>query len=255
MRPSRTLSKIRNNEVVRITSIGNYIPSCVHIAAHFKFDAIWLDLEHKYIDDIGVQALLGRFHLHDIDCMVRPSTLEKSKLCRYLEEGAAGLMIPHVSTPEKAVMVINAVKFPPLGDRGYDPAGFDNDYNLFASNHVEQANQETFVVVQIETPQGLENVDAIAAVEGVDALFIGISDLRLRLGDNDANFEQAIDTIAMAARNRGKAWGCPVFNRDTMRKRIEQGAQCVAIGSENTALKQMYGEWNRMLDEMIESNR
>jgi 4-hydroxy-2-oxoheptanedioate aldolase len=254
MRRSRTLEKLRNNEVVRILSLGHYIPSYVHIATHFGFDTIWLDLEHKYLDDAEVQALLGRFHLCDIDAMVRPSTLEKSKLCRYLEEGASGLMIPHVSTREKANMIVDSVKFPPLGDRGIDPGAFDNDYNLGSGDYVEHANRETFVVLQIETPQAVENADAIAAVEGVDALFIGLADLGLRLGNNQQSLEQAIETIAAAARNRGIAWGCPTFTEEQMRQRANQGAQLLAAGSETMALKQVCGEWRQMLDAATRSN-
>lgn len=70
-----------------------------------------------------VEALLAFSHLFDIDIMLRPPTLEKTRLYRYLEDGAAGLMIPHVSTAGKAKMLVDAVKFPPLGDRGLDNAG------------------------------------------------------------------------------------------------------------------------------------
>ena len=72
--------------------------------------------------------MIYQAHLHDIDMMVRPSTLEKTKLYRYLEDGAAGLMIPHVSDAEKARALVNAVKFPPLGDRGIDAAGLDSNF-------------------------------------------------------------------------------------------------------------------------------
>ena len=117
MRRSKTLARFRNNEAVRLCNLGHYIPAFVKHAAHYGFDAIWLDLEHRLIDEREVQALLAFAHLADIDIMLRPPTLEKTRLYRYLEDGASGLMIPHVSTPEKAQMLVDAVKFPPLGDR------------------------------------------------------------------------------------------------------------------------------------------
>ena len=182
MRKSKTLAKVNAGEPIRMACLGHFIPSFIKHAAHFKFDCIWLDLEHRLIDDQAVQTILAMCHLADIDCMVRPPTLEKTELYRYLEDGATGIMIPHVSTPEKAQMLADSVKFPPLGDRGLDGAGLDADFYLCDQKaYPDAANEETFLVVQIETPEAVENVDAIAAIPGVDGLFIGTSDLNLRI--------------------------------------------------------------------------
>jgi len=179
-----------------------------------------------------VQALLAHSHLHDIDILLRPPTLEKTGLYRYLEEGAAGLLIPHVSTVEKARMLVQAVKFPPIGDRGIDNAGLDADFFQHdADDYVAWANRETFLAVQIETPQGVRNVDAIAAIEGVDMLFVGPGDLGLRLRQSkEMTFEEAIETVAAACRKHGKAWGCPALQPESLRLRREQGAQLL-VGS------------------------
>ena len=107
MKKSNTLDRIRNGDPVRICTLGHFIPAFVKYASHFGFDCIWLDLEHRAMDQREVQALMAFFHKYDIDCMLRPSTLEKSRLCRYLEDGASGLMIPHVSTPEKAKALVD----------------------------------------------------------------------------------------------------------------------------------------------------
>ena len=104
MRKSKTLAKLRDNQPVRMCCLGHVIPAFVRHAAHFGFDCIWLDLEHRMITDREVQVLLANCHLADIDCLLRAPTLEKTKLYRYLEDGATGLMIPHVSTAEKAKM-------------------------------------------------------------------------------------------------------------------------------------------------------
>ena len=77
-----------------------------------------------------VQALLALCHYNDIDCMVRPPTVERGRLYRYLEDGATGFMMPFVSTVEMAQQVVSAVKFPPLGNRGFEGAGLDADYLL-----------------------------------------------------------------------------------------------------------------------------
>ena len=130
MRTSKVLKKFRAGHFARFCALGHFIPFFVRHAAHQKYDGIWLDLEHRAMNDREVQALLAMCHAHDIDCMVRPPTLERTRLYRYLEEGASGLMIPFTSDVEIARRVVDAVKFPPDGNRGMDGAGLDADYGL-----------------------------------------------------------------------------------------------------------------------------
>ncbi len=235
MRKSKTLARIRNNQTVRMCCLGHYMPFFVKQAAHFGFDCIWLDLEHRNFSDRDVQALLAYSHLHDIDIMVRPATLEKTRLYRYLEDGAAGLMIPHVNTAEKARMLADAVKFPPIGDRGLDGAGLDADFYVGDSEaFVKQANQETFLVVQIETLEAVRNVDEIAAVPGVDGLFVGPGDLglRMKLDPSEGTLESAYERVATACKRHGKAWGAPVGTPEIMKQRQKQGGQLLNHGGE-----------------------
>ena len=162
MRKSKTLYKWRNNSPAKICCLQHYIPSYIAHASHFGFDCIWVDLEHKAFNDREVQSLLYQSHLHDIDIMIRPSTLEKTKLYRYLEDGASGLLIPHVSTAKKAEYLVNSIKFPPIGDRGYDGSGLDSYFQIKGGyEYTEYANNETFLVVQIETLEALEEVNEI----------------------------------------------------------------------------------------------
>ncbi|MFP6900623.1 MAG: aldolase/citrate lyase family protein [Opitutales bacterium] len=253
MRKSKTLARIRSGEPVRICALGHFMPPYIKYAAHYGFDCIWLDLEHRAMDQREVQALMAFFHRYDIDCMLRPSTLEKARLYRYLEDGASGLMIPHVSTPEKAKALVDACKFPPLGDRGLDGAGMDNDFMFFDEDYPARTNAETFLVVQIETPEAVENVDAIASVEGVDGLFIGTGDLgfRLKQSPDYPSLEDAIGQIATAAKKYNKAWGCPAGSPEALRQRRSQGAQLLARGGDLGALKQVLGEWQEEMDAVL----
>ena len=174
--------------------------------------------------------------------MLRPPTLERTRLYRYFEDGAAGLMIPFVSTAEKARQLVDAVKFPPVGDRGLDGAGLDSDFVLRGEpGYTDRANDDTFLVVQIETPEAVENVDEIAAVEGVDGLFIGPADLNLRIRklSSTLTIEDATKRVAEAAASHGKAWGQPVFDNDHLHRLHDQGARLLAYGGDFMALKQM----------------
>jgi len=241
MRKSKTLARLRKNETVRMCCLGHFIPAFVRHAAHFGFDCIWLDLEHRHIDHSEVMTLLAHSHLHDIDIMLRAPTLEKTKLYRYLEDGATGLMIPHVGTAEKAKMLVDAVKFPPLGDRGLDGAGLDADYYLDINGYLKEVNQETFLVVQIETPEAVANVESIAAVPGVDGLFVGPGDLGLRLQHHtgDLTLESCFDQVAKACEKQNKAWGAPTATPEILRQRQAQGGQLLVHGGDFGAIMKM----------------
>jgi 4-hydroxy-2-oxoheptanedioate aldolase len=227
------------------------------MAAHFHYDGIWVDAEHRVWEAREVDSMIGRHHAADIDCIWRPPTKEKNALYRLLEDGAAGLMIPHVSTAEQAKSLVQATKFPPLGDRGYDGAGRDASFWFGApKDYVAQANRETFLVVQIETQEALDNVDAIAAVPGVDVLFIGPGDLSLRLGCtpavSDPVMMEAQNKVAAAAKKHGKAWGRPVGNADDARLIIGIGAQFVVLGSEFVALIQQMTACSNQFDDLLQ---
>ena len=236
-------------------SIGHFIPSFLRHAAAFGYDCIWVDMEHRLIDEREVQLMLTHCHLADIDCMLRPPTLEKSRLYRYLEDGATGLMIPFVSTAEKARTLVDAVKFPPLGDRGLDSgAGLDGDYFQHdLDTYVSHANQETFLFVQIETPQAVQNVDEIASVEGIDGLFVGPGDLSLRIArcnNTKLTLDSVIDQVAETAARHGKAWGMPGANADRVQQLYEKGAQFIAYGGEYITIKNMLEASSAELDEI-----
>lgn len=227
MRKSKTLARIRAGEVVRTCVLGHYIPGYVCHAARSGYDCLWLDLEHRAQSVYQVQALLAYSHLFDIDIMLRAPTLEKTGLYRYLEDGAAGLLIPHVSTPEKARTLVEATKFPPIGDRGIDNAGLDADFLLHdADEYTAWANRETFLAVQIETPEAVANAEAIAATEGVDLLFVGPGDLGLRLRQSgEMTLDDAWHHVAKVCKKHGKAFGGPAFGRGEMERLRGLGAQ------------------------------
>lgn len=255
MRPSKTLKKIRNGEVVRTCGLGHYFPAYIRWAAENQFDCIWLDLEHRTMDSREIQALMAFCHLFDIDCMLRPPTLEKSRLYRYLEDGASGLMIPHVSTPEKAASLVQSVKFPPVGDRGMDGAGMDVQFSLpDPIKYAEEANQETFLIVQIETPEAVQNADAIIATEGVDGVFLGPADLSLRLEhapDGTPTLDESRQIIADCCRQHGKAWGQPAGTKEQLKVLIDQGAQLLPHAGEFAAMLKVLNDASETFDSLL----
>ncbi|MEZ6047552.1 MAG: aldolase/citrate lyase family protein [Planctomycetaceae bacterium] len=165
-------------------------------------------------------------------------------------------MIPHVSTPEKAHDLAQSVKFPPIGDRGLDGAGLDSNF-LFddTDEYVKFANRETFLCVQIETVQGVNNADAIAAVPGVDCIFIGPGDLGLRLRNMDNppfDIAEAQKIVSAAVKKHGKSWGQPVFSSQMLKELHEDlNGQFLSFGGDFGALRAMLQEQAAQFDEVL----
>lgn len=257
MRTSKILARLRSGKVARICSIGSPISMFPALAAHFKYDGVWVDAEHRYWEPREAEMMLAQHHAAGVDCLWRPGTKEKNALYRLLEEGATGLMIPHVSSADEARQLVQAVKFPPLGDRGFCGGGRDADYWIGKpQDYTELANRETFLVVQIETPEAQDQVDEIAAVPGVDALFLGPGDMALRLhctpAVDDPAMMAAQQKVADAASRHGKHWGRPVGTAADASTLIQMGARLIAFGSEFGALLQHLGDCSRQFEQICD---
>ncbi len=251
MRTNKMLQKIRAGKVARICSLGFYHPAYFCQAANSNYDAVWLCLEHNAMNPREVEAMIAFSHLYDIDCLLRPSMTEKNALYRFLEDGAAGFMIPHVSTKQRAEELVQATKFPPLGDRGQDGAGLDNDFYIHGTEtYPTDANAETFLIVLIETLEAVENAEAIASVEGVGGLFIGPGDLGLRIKNSNTSvtLESARKQVAAACAKHGKAWGVPAANEAEIAQYTQEGALFIACGGAFMAVKDMLEETGQQFD-------
>lgn len=258
MRNSKLLAKLRSGRAAKICSMGHFLPFFVRYAAHFGYDAIWLDLEHRAMGHREVQSLLAFCHLYDIDCMLRPPTMERNQLYRYFEDGASGLLIPFASDKEIAQKVVEAVKFPPLGNRGLDGAGLDADFGVRPgseqSNYTTDANSQTFIIAQIETPEAVSKADEVAGVPGIDGLFVGSADLGLRLavgsGSDVKDLDSAVERVSAAARRHGKAWGAATGSLETVRHYRKKGAQIIPWGSD-FHLSQVLANCSAQLDSEV----
>lgn len=241
MRKSKIRQRLDNGQVARVCALGSNIGYFPLMAAHFGYDAVWVDGEHRTWDPREIAELILRHHHADIDCLYRAPTLEKTGLSRLLEDGVAALMIPQVNTADRARQIVEATKFPPLGDRGLDGSGIDAGYWVRkALDYTQQANHQTVLILQIETPLALENMAEIAAVPGVDALLLGPGDLSLRLGCTgsirDPQIHAAVSRMADTCKQHGKPWGFPVGNIEDAKTVVDMGCQILAFGNEFWAI-------------------
>ncbi|MBI94527.1 MAG: aldolase/citrate lyase family protein [Candidatus Latescibacterota bacterium] len=252
MRKSKVLQKIRDGKCARFCAMGHFLPFYIRYAAYHEFDGIWLDLEHRAMDQREVQSVLSMCHQHDIDAMVRAPTQERTKLYRYFEDGASGLLMPLVDDVQEARAIARSVKFPPIGNRGIDGAGLDADFAIDAENFTTDANAETFVILQIETLNALQQAEQIAGVEGIDGIFVGPADLSLRLGlaDGAPSLDEAMQLVADAAASQGKAWGTAGGGVEEWKKYRQMGAQLL-IGAGDFALRDVLEGAKNSMDEAL----
>lgn len=208
----------------------------VHMAGMHGYHGLWIDGQHQNYSDEQIAQLCLASRASGMDAVVRVRKRDAGSYSKALEWGAQGVIVPHVNTAEEAAAIVRELKFPPDGNRGLDgvepPAQFGY---LPLAEYVRQANTETFIVVQIEEPEAVDNVAAIAATPGVDVLMIGPGDLSLRYGCpgewQAPSVQAAVAKVAAAARAHGKYWGLPVGSMAAARSYLEMGALFFAHGS------------------------
>ncbi len=211
-------------------------------AAKAGYDAICIDAEHNNWEKREIERMVALHRLAGIDCMVRTGSRNPTELYRLLEDGVTALLAPLVNSPEEAAALARAVKFPPLGQRGMDGAGMDNDYYTNGTaGYAATANTETLLIVQIETPMAVDSVEQIAATKGLDGLFIGPGDLALRYGCApdwaEPKMREAGEQVAAAAAKHGIAWGAATGSAADIAGAAKMGARLIAYGSDFSAVR------------------
>lgn len=247
MRRSRVLEKIRSGKVATSVNLSwGFSPRIVEMAGMIGYDSVWIDNEHRPYDDRDLAHLILAARCGDIDALVRVRREEGyTAISRPLEEGAAGVICPRVDTPEQAARIVANAKFHPQGLRAMENVSPDADFGFADTlEYMAHANRETALIVQIETASALENVEAIAAVPGVDILFFGPGDMSQALGKpqqfdrSGLYLEDVARRIAAAAERAGIAWGCTVGTPEATRPFIDLGARWINVGGDYGMLRQ-----------------
>jgi 4-hydroxy-2-oxoheptanedioate aldolase len=239
---SRVLRKLHDGDIVRVAGMSRVSdPWLAQVIGWAGYDVIWFDMEHRAWEYNVIDPISLACRHVGIDLMVRILKTGYTAPMRALEFGANGLMVPHCRSAQEAREWVELTKFPPLGKRGFDGAGADADF-MFADpfDYMKNANEETFLVLQIEDAEAVECVDEIAAVKGVDILFIGTGDLSISLGApmqvKHPSVQAAIDKVAAAAAKHGKFWGMPSGSPEAAQALIDRGARFITCGGDHGAL-------------------
>jgi 4-hydroxy-2-oxoheptanedioate aldolase len=243
MHKSKVKAKLARNEPALCTSLHLTDPSVYELTSLLGFDGIWMDLEHHGYSVETAMGLMRAARVGGADIMARPAKGEFMRMGRLLEAGATGIMYPRCSDAAEAAEVVRWSKFAPQGTRGYDGGNPDCPYIAMPlERYIREANEQTFVVIQIEDPGALERAPEIAAVDGVDVLFLGPADMSILSGIpgqfDHPRMQEAIRHVAAAARAAGKHWGMPSGSVDVIRQLVDMGARFLCHGCDIVMVKQ-----------------
>jgi 4-hydroxy-2-oxoheptanedioate aldolase len=242
MRNSVVKAKLRRGEPALITCLHFGDPALYEMASLMGFDALWIDLEHHPISVEHAANLMRAARAGASDIIARPGKGEFMRMCRMLEAGAQGIMYPRCENAAEAAEVVKWAKFAPQGERGADAANADADY-CFApiGSYIQKANDETFLVVQVESEAAVEHVEAIARVPGVDVVMIGQGDFSVLAGIpyqfDHPKVVRAVERVAAAAKSAGIHWGTTSGGPEHSRRLMDMGARFICHGADIIIMK------------------
>lgn len=213
-----------------------FLPTC-EVMARSGFDFLVIDQEHSSIGPAETLGLIQVAQSAGTPVVVRISGHDAAEIKKALDAGADGILVPMVNSAEQAVRVVAAAYYPPRGNRGaglFRAQGWGTEFATYR----ERAAKETVVIVQIEHVDGVRNLDAILAVDGVDGFLVGPYDLSASLGKPgefaSTEFKSAMSGIAKALSSSAKPGGAHVVQpiRSDLEARIAEGYRIVAYGGD-----------------------
>ena len=228
--PSLIKDRLQQNQTVSVMSISTMAtPKLVEAASYLSHvQGVWFDQEHCALTHSQIELLAMAARSGGLDCFTRVAPTDYGAVMRPMEAGCSGVMAAQVRTAEEVSQIVSWAKFAPQGGRGTFGANPESKYGIIpVAEYIEMANRDRWLAIQIETLSAVEQVDEIAAVEGVDLLFIGPNDLSVNLGvPGDMLNPKCVDVlerVGQAAQKAGIAWGalCPT---------LEHARQCRDLG-------------------------
>jgi len=233
-------------------TIGTWVfefntPGIARLVASAGVDFVVFDQEHSGFGIDTIRGLLAQTHPLSLAALVRPPANEYHLIAPVLDSGASGVIIPMVQTASEAKRITDACRYSPRGQRG---AAFSIAHDDFLSGDVpgkmQAANDAMICGVLIETAQGVENVDEIVALEGVDLVWLGFLDLSISMGIPGQyyhpEFERAVSRIVEVCKARKKPAGVLSNDPEQAKKYIRQGFQCICYGGDIWLLQRALAE-------------
>ncbi len=244
MRKSRVLRKMRNGEVAISAKLNFADPRGVELAAMCGFDCIWVDMEHVPNDNAFIENAVRAAKNFDCDVLTRVAKGSYNDYIHPLEADSTGIMVPHCMSLQEAKEIVYYTKFHPIGRRPIDGGNADAAYCMIDPlTYMRQANEERFVVIQIEDPEPLEELDAICALDGIDMIFFGPADFSQGIGSpcvfDDPRIAETRRRIAETAKKYGKFAGT-TGSPETIREYADMGYDFINVIADVVSLSSAY---------------
>lgn len=235
MRPNRLRTRWQADQAVVNGWLAIPDSFSAEVMAHQGWDSLTIDMQHGVIDYSSLVPMLQAISTTDTVPVVRVPWLDPGIIMKSLDAGAYGIICPMVNTREDCQRFVSAMRYAPRGGRSFGPV---RAALYGGADYAQQANDTVVGFAMIETAQALDNLDAILSVEGLDAIYIGPSDLSLSLGckpvfdDVDPPVAQAIDHIVERCKAHGVVAGVHNGVPAVARARIAKGFRFVTLGSD-----------------------
>ncbi len=234
---NRLKQLLRENKLVRVFGLGQIChPKIIDIIGmQGGYDAVWLDQEHAGLTLPQIEHACLAARATGIESFVRLAPTDYATVMRPLEAGAGGIMAAQVKSAAEAEQVMHWAKFYPRGMRGVNGSGVDGRYATVPMNdYMQRANDDTFVAIQIEHIDAVNEVEAIAALKDVDVLFVGPADLGQSMGIV-GDWEhplvwQAIERVAKAAAAARIQWAILPRNAAYAKRCVDLGCKMLSVG-------------------------
>lgn len=223
------------NHIGTFISIGS--PAVTELAAECGFDWVLIDLEHGCESEAALPNQLRGLRGSQTLGIVRVSAPHPDLISRVLDWGADGIMVPHVDTVAQAEHCVKSAYYPPKGTRGVSRTVRAYGYGMRLPG---DEMPKPIILAQIETAEGVTNADAIAAMEGIDALFIGPADLSydLKARKSPHSYDDSVNAIVKAAKGHGKGCGILVRHIDDKEKLKALGFTWIAMDSDLSLVRE-----------------
>ncbi len=236
VRKNKAKEKLASGEPIFYCMLLSHAPSVVEVLGYAGIDIVCIDGEHGPLDRQTLGNLVRAAECADVTPIFRTALNYPAEILPFLDTGVMGIIRPHCFTVERAQMVVDAVKYAPLGKRGMTP-GRANAYAVSgvpSKEYIEASNRETLIVVQIEDVEGVKNLPEILKVEGIDIFFISSGDLSNSLGYPGQRahpkvlevIEHCIDQTHAA----GKVTNNHAPDDETRKRWFDKGARVIGIG-------------------------
>lgn len=241
--PSKIKEMLGKNQLVRVFGMGQLCyPKLVEIVGlHAGWDAVWFDQEHAGLSVEQIEHASRAARVAGLDSFVRLPPTDYATVMRPLESGSGGIMAAQVRSAMQTAEIVSWCKFHPEGQRGVNATGVDGNFgSLPLEPYFKRANADTFIAIQIEHADALADVDQIAAVPGVDVLFIGPADLSQSLGIpaqwNDPKLWDALERVAKASAKSRIHWAILPPSLEHARRCVDMGCRMLSLGMDVWAM-------------------